>query len=186
MFCRNRESGLVNSFMVFSILLHNQRIKEKISINLLVLNSWSIEKGTSGVCMGEGVRAHPSHPPSLQACLVVGKYTFFHGFAIQCGVLGGGGISLVVHDLFQKTGFKLHVHHTAHVANQMISQWCGATKMKDAHSSTSITSAWGWQRTQFHQENGFALVSIHLQKIVYHTLSGVLQYVIICLNSGLL
>ena len=91
MFCRNRESGLVNSFMVFSILLHNQRIKEKISINLLVLNSWSIEKGTSGVCMGEGVRAHPSHPPSLQACLVVGKYTFFHGFAIQCGVLGGGG-----------------------------------------------------------------------------------------------
>ena len=32
----------------------------------------------------------------------------------------------------------------------------GATVTKDTRSSASITRAWGWQRTQFHQENGYS------------------------------
>ena len=42
-----------------------------------------------------------------------------------------------------------------------------------------LAHTWGWQRTQFHHEIGFATVSIHL---VSDTLLGVLQFIIICLN----
>lgn len=46
---------------------------------------------------------------------------------------------------------------TAHVANRMHDKsGVGATVTKDTRSSASITRAWGWQRTQFHQENGYS------------------------------
>ena len=48
-------------------------------------------------------------------------------------------------------------------------QWCGATVTKDARSWFLAHTSGGWQRTQFHQEIGFATISIHL---VSHTLSG--------------
>lgn len=89
-----------------------------------------------------------------------GMHLFFHGFALQCtGVWAG----------FSCFAFKLHV------------------RRKHGGWSGSSTRAWGWQRTQFYQENVFALVSMHPQKkIVYHTLLGVLQRDIICVSSALL
>ena len=45
-------SGLVNSFTVFSILLHIQRIRIKIVLIPFVLNSWSTKRWTSRACEG--------------------------------------------------------------------------------------------------------------------------------------
>ena len=54
-------------------------------------------------------------------------------------------------------------------AGGLAGQWCGATVTKDARSSGSLLIRQGDNRGQFHQEIGFATISIHL---VSHTLSG--------------
>ena len=72
------ESGLVNSFTVFSSLLHNQWIR--IAKNFICYKSFTIKKG-GPLGPVEGASA-PVVPPSLRACTLTNPSTsFWNGVA---------------------------------------------------------------------------------------------------------